>query len=381
MLFNPPKIDNVEADVIAQIDQLRETLAYAVRTPKRWPGLLRRISFARAIRGSNSIEGFKVTVEDALAAIQGEAPIEATELSWKAVTGYRAAMTYVLQLAADPHFRHSTDLIRSLHFMMLEYDLSKNPGRWRPGPIQVVDEGKGQVVYKAPDAEQVPALMQELVTSINKPDSSDASMVRAAMAHVNLAMIHPFSDGNGRMARCLQTLILARSGTLAPEFSSIEEYLGRNTAEYYAVLEKVGAGKWNPSRDARPWVRFCLTAHYRQAQTILRRARELQQVWDALEAEVKKRKIPERTVLALSDAAFGLRVRNVGYRNVADVSIQVATKDLKLLVENQLLDPTGDRRGRFYEASTIVKQIRQRYAEPRTLTDPFAKRAIKAPKT
>ena len=157
MLFNPPKIDNVEADVVRQIDKLRETLAYAVRTPKRWPGLLRRISFARAIRGSNSIEGFKVTVEDALAAIQGEAPIEASELSWKAVTGYRAAMTYVLQLAVDPHFRHSTDLIRSLHFMMLEYDLSKNPGRWRPGPIQVGDEGKGQVFYKAPDAEQVPA--------------------------------------------------------------------------------------------------------------------------------------------------------------------------------------------------------------------------------
>lgn len=122
--------------MIGQIDKLRETLKYAVQTPKRWPGLLRRMSFARAIRGSNSIEGFKVSVEDALAAVQGEEPIDATELNWKAVTGYRRAMTYVLQLAADPYSRHSIDLLRSLHFMMIEYDLSNNPGRWRPGPIQ-----------------------------------------------------------------------------------------------------------------------------------------------------------------------------------------------------------------------------------------------------
>jgi len=374
MLFQTPEPDSLEVAVIHEIDDLRKTLKYAVQSPKRWPGLLRRALFARAIRGSNSIEGFKVSVEDALAAVRGEEPIEAGELAWKAVTGYRTAMTYVLQLATDPHFQHSADFLRSLHFMMLEYDLSKNPGRWRPGPIQVVDEAKGEVVYKGPDAEQIPALMQELVVSINQPDTSGASMVRAAMAHLNLAMIHPFSDGNGRMARCLQTLILARSGTLAPEFSSVEEYLGRNTRKYYDVLAQVGGGHWSPRRDARPWIRFCLTAHFRQARTILRRTRELQQIWDALEAEIKKRRLPERTIPALSDAAFGLRIRNVGYRNVADVSIQVATKDLKLLVNQGLLAPTGDKRGRFYEGTDVLQRIRARFRETTTISDPFAKR-------
>src|SRR5260370_39711993 len=103
------------------------------------------------------------------------------------------------------------------------------------------------------------------------------------MGHLNFVMIHPCSDGNRRLARCLHSLILARSGTLAPQFSSIEEYLGRNTREYYDVLRKVGAGAWNPRRDARRWIRFCLTAHFRQAATILRRTREVQQTWDALE--------------------------------------------------------------------------------------------------
>src|SRR5687767_8009543 len=57
----------------------------------------------------------------------------------------------------------------------------------------------------------------------------------------------------------LQTLVLARGQIVAPVFSSIEEYLGRNTQAYYDVLAEVGQGAWNPERDARPWLRFCLT--------------------------------------------------------------------------------------------------------------------------
>ena len=371
MLFEAPKLDGIEIDVIGRIDDLKQTLRYSVQTPKRWPGLLRRALFARAIRASNSSEGFKVTFEDAIAAVEGDDPLDAADTDWKAVRGCRSAMTYVLQLAADPHFKHSTDFLRSLHFMMMEYDLSKNPGRWRPGPIQVVDEAKKEVVYKAPDAQLVPGLMAQLVAALSQPDNSTASMVRAAMGHLNFVMIHPFSDGNGRMARCLQSLILARAGTLAPEFCSIEEYLGRNTREYYDVLLDVGASNWSPRRDARPWVRFCLTAHFRQATTILRRSREVQQTWDALEVEVKKRKLPERTILALSDAASGLRVRNAAYRSVAGISVQVATKDLKLLVDRGLLVSSGEKKWRSYEASEVLKELRSGFTEPKRVPDPF----------
>jgi Fic family protein len=374
MLFDPPKLDALEIDVIGQIEELKNSLKHAVQTPKRWPGLLRRALFAKAIMASNSIEGFNVTVEDAIAAVEGDEPIDAADADWRAVRGYRSAMTYVLQLAGDSHFRHSTDFLRSLHFMMMEYDLDKHPGRWRPGPIQVIDETRKDVVYRAPDAERVPGLMTELVDSLNQTGHSTANLVRAAMGHLNFVMIHPFSDGNGRMARCLQSLVLARAGTLAPEFSSIEEYLGRNTREYYDVLLKVGAGSWNPRRHARPWVRFCLTAHFRQAATILRRTREVQQTWDALEIEAKKARLPERTILALSDAASGLRLRNAAYRSVADISVQVATKDLALLVDRGLLVPTGDKRGRSYQASEYLKEIRSRFREPKRVPDPFAVR-------
>jgi len=290
--------------------------------------------------------------------------------TWASVTGYRNAMSYVLQFADDPHFSYSSSLLRSLHFMMIHHDLSKNPGRWRPGPIFVRNEQTGDRVYEGPDAELIPALVAELTEALNH-EKTTLPIVEAAMSHLNLVMIHPFSDGNGRMARCLQTLVLAREGIIAPWFSSIEEYLGRNTQAYYDVLAKVGQGTWNPQNDARPWLHFCLIAHFRQAKTLLRRSKEMERIWDEIEEEIKRRKLPERVQLALSDATLGFRVRNATYRSAADISEALASRDLKSLVDQGLLVAGGEKRGRFYEASPILRAIRERTREPRVADQPI----------
>ncbi len=313
-----------------------------------------------------------MSVDDAIAAAEGEEPLDAGDEAWQAVRGYQGAMTYVLQLADDPHFRYSTDLIRSLHFMMLQYDLTKRPGTWRPGAIYVRDEEKKQVVYEGPEAHLVPGLMKELAATLESADPRTPVIVLAAMAHLNLVMVHPFTDGNGRMARCLQTLVLARSGSLAPQFSSIEEYLGRFTRPYYDVLSDVGKGVWNPAGDAKPWVRFCLNAHFQQATTLLRRTREMERLWTALEEEATARKLPHRVILALMDAAQGYRIRNATYRPVAEVSDQVASRDLGLAVSTGFLEPRGERRGRHYVAAPLLQHIRQATRETKKTVDPFA---------
>ena len=372
MLFKTPELKTKEVEVVALIDELKSKLSYALRQPTRWFGILRRSTFAKALRGSNSIEGYHVSPDDALAAAQKEEPLDEKTEAWFAVNCYREAMTYVLQLADDPYFRHSTDLLKSLHYMMLQYNLLKSPGKWRPGYIAVRDEAKNVVMYEGPDADQVPRLMDELVESLNADGGKTHAMVRGAMGHLNLVMIHPFRDGNGRMARCLQTLILAKTtGTLAPEFCSIEEYLGRNTQEYYDVLQITGGKTWNPDGDTRRWVRFCLTAHYRQAMTLLKRTKEMHRLWATLESEVKKQKLPERTMMALLDAAIGYKVRNPTYRSAAEISDQVASRDLKELVTRGLLLATGSKRGRYYTASELVKQIRESTREPKGIADPF----------
>jgi len=378
MLFQVPATLPDEMEVLQKINVMRQSLKYAISTPGRWFGVLRRATLARNIRHSNSIEGINVTKDDALAAVENDEPLTAERPTWQATMGYRNAMTYVLQLANDPHFCYSEGLIRSLHFMMIQHELPKNPGKYRPGPIYVRDERKQQNVYEGPDAEIVPGLMRELIESLNAKTGVPA-MIRAAVGHLNLVMIHPFSDGNGRMARCLQTLILAREQIIEPTFCSIEEYLGRFTQEYYDVLAEVGRGAFHPENDCRAWIRFNLVAHFRQASWLLQRSRMTQRIWGELEQILKKKRVNDRALPAVVDAAFGYRIRRQHYMKSAEVSEQVASRDLKDLVDRGLLTGKGETRGRIYDASQLIREVYLRNYEPRTNVDPFTQGALPFP--
>jgi Fic family protein len=339
-------------------------------------GSLRRLTFARAVQGSNTIEGYNATLEDVAAVIAGDEPLEATDDTRLALEGYRDAMTYVLQLAEDPHYRFDASLIRSLHFMMMRHELTKNPGRWRPGAVFVRNEATSEIVYEGPDARLVPGLVAELVSGIETPDDAHP-IVRAGMAHLDLVMIHPFSDGNGRMARCVQTLVLARDAILEPVFSSIEEYLGRNTQAYYDVLAEVGRGAWQPENDARPWLHFTLTAHLRQARTHLARIRESEELWERCSVEAQRARLPARVIPALFNAALGFRLQRGAYRTLTDddVSEVMATRDLKAMADAGLLIAHGERRGRFYTASEALRALAVEIRERRPRqddADPFA---------
>lgn len=355
MIYGTPKVGEEELQAIEQIDELRKQLRYRVAQPRRWRGGLRRLVFAKAVQGSNSIEGYHASLEDVIAAVADEETLDATTETVAALQGYRDAMTYVLQLADETTVDISGDLIRSLHFMMIKHDLAKRPGRYRTGAAFVVRGSDGETVYEGPEAEQLETLMDALLTMIRSSDGP--VLIRAAMAHLNLVLIHPFSDGNGRMGRCLQTLVLAREKIVSPVFSSIEEYLGRNTQQYYGVLEQVAHGEWSPQNDARPWVRFCLNAHYQCIETMLWRVQEAEELWDACSNLAEQRGLPERSVGPLSDAARGLRLRNASYRLAVkssdgdEIDVPTASRDLRALVAGGLLESHGKTRGRYYVRS------------------------------
>ena len=372
MLYATPPIEALDQGVLELIGQQKERLRlYASDTsPRRWTGSLRRSMLARAIQGSNSIEGYNMSLDDAMAVVEGE-PIadERTETA-RAIKGYRDAMTYICQAAQDPYFEFSTQFLKSLHFMMLGHELSKLPGKWRPGPIFVVNSKSGEAVYTAPDADLVHTLVGELVAYL-KSDTKEPAIVKGAMAHLNLTMIHPFRDGNGRMARALQTLVIALGGTTFPAFSSIEEWLGANTNEYYEVLARVGQGNWSPGRSAQPWLRFCLKAHYRQAATLIRRNEEYEHLYEKIVDIAKAANINDRSCAALFDAALGFRVTNQRYKSDADVTELVASRDLKRLCDAGLFEPFGEKRGRYYLAAGPLRAARAATRLPRSIGDPY----------
>ncbi|MGH3775858.1 MAG: Fic family protein [Pseudonocardiaceae bacterium] len=376
-----PELGEAEIRVLGLIEDLKTRLRHQLHDPRRWAGSLRRVSLARAIQGSNSIEGYEAGLDDAVDVAAGEEPLDANEETSLALRGYRDAMTYVLQMAEDEDgFLYSSQLLKSLHFMMTSYSLANRPGRWRAGSVYVRNDETGEVVYEGPDIDQVPMLIEELVANLNEGQELNSSIIKAAMAHLNLVMIHPFRDGNGRMSRCLQSLVLARDGVLSPVFMSIEEYLGRNTQSYYNVLGQVGGGSWQPERDTGPWIRYILTAHLRQARTMLRRVNESERMWSELERIVSTRRLPDRTIMALFDATIGLRVRNATYRSYFDdgtekITEVTASRDLKQLVDADLLEPRGERRGRYYVARPELANIRKMVIsmrDKRDDSDPFA---------
>ncbi len=372
MLFTYNALDDEEKHVEAATARIRSELRrYVVTEPRRWTGLLARMTRARALVSSNSVEGIHVSDEDAIAAIDGEDPASTDRETWRAVVGYREAMDYILQRRQSPSFVITEDVLLAVHFMICQSDLTSNPGRYRPGWVGVRNAKTGELVHEGVDRDRLEPLIHEVLDYVNHAEV-ESVFLRAAMTHLNLVILHPFTDGNGRTARCIHTAVLAGDGIVAPTFSSIEEYIGHNQQEYYDVLSKVGGGAWNPRRNAKPWVRFCLGGHYRQAQTLLRRTRELERVYAELSNLVEARGLPDRMAMALVQAAFGSRVRNASYRVSADVSKNLASRDLKVLVDANLLVPEGERRGRFYVASPTVAKIRQELRLPKSADDPFA---------
>ena len=263
-------------------------------------------------------------------------------------------MDRVAVLAEDRHFVWSPQTMLDLHFLVCHPQPEAGPGRLRDRPV-IVTRGLGRDPYRPPASDEVPALVGEVAKWLTSGDLSRHPVVRAAMAHLNLVSIHPFRDGNGRLARIVQSLVLAKEGLLRPELVSIEPYLGRHTREYYAILEEVQGPVFDPHRDASAWVEFCIEAHVFEA-TERRRWLEIAYArHDICEELARKQAYPERFVIALDQALLGLPLTNADYRREADIAGPTATQDLQRLRRDGWLEQEGGGRSIRYVAGAKLK--------------------------
>src|SRR5579872_4539418 len=121
--YSAPPLTSEDNAVLGEIHRMRKQLRHVLRTPRRWEGGLRRSALARAIQGSNSIEGYQVAEDDAAAALDGEEPISADEKTFLEIQGYRQALGYVLAMSDADYATFDTTELRAMHFMMLSHDL------------------------------------------------------------------------------------------------------------------------------------------------------------------------------------------------------------------------------------------------------------------
>ncbi len=274
MLFATPSLPSATQRKLTALDALHAQLAAALAalTPSR-RSAMSRVARATAVAASTSIEGFRVAPSEALALLAGEVAPDPDQPAQLAVENYARAIEHVDILSSDPSFRWFDRVLLDLHHDACSFQRDKDPGLWRTSPVGVID-GAGRVVYQAPPADQVPQLMHEIVEWLDHGDRDAHVVVRAAMAHLHVVSVHPFKDGNGRISRIVQSLVLARDGLLNPGFSSIEQYLDEHTQAYYEQLQHAHGSAYGQRCDAGDWVAFCIEAHLDQARRRLAQTRE-----------------------------------------------------------------------------------------------------------
>lgn len=195
---------------------------------------LRETARLTATHYSTQIEGNRLTqtqVEETLAG----ARFPGRERDTTEVRNYYRAIEEVERLAqrskplAEAH-------IRQIHGLVLYGRPS--PTAYRDGQNVIRDSLSGTIVYMPPEAKDVPTLMVDLVTWINREMQQGElpAPIIAALVHYQYATIHPYYDGNGRTARLLTTLILHQSGYGLKGIYSLEEYYAQNLAGYYEAL-------------------------------------------------------------------------------------------------------------------------------------------------
>lgn len=336
----PSIAENLEA-----IERWSSWLELRAPLARGWRGRLRREIEAQAVSASTSMEGVPVTVAEVVRILAGDRPSSVSPADADLVAGYRDAVNHAFARAAAADFSWNPELLLALHGMAMRGSRSSSPGQLRTGSVWVVDSDTGDVIYECPDAGKVPQLVSQLCDEANALDAS--APVAAALVHAALARIHPFRDGNGRVARVAATLAMCRGGYCAPELTSLEEWWGRHTSDYYRALRALGP--WSCEADLTSFVEAHVSAQRQQAESFTTAEQVQRAIWTALENVVDEDLgMPTRVADLLFDAFFGRYVTNRYYRGLAEISVATAVNDLARIEASGLIRAQGAGRSRSY---------------------------------
>lgn len=223
-------------------------------------------------------------------------------------------------------------------------------GAWRDdssGPMQVPSGpmGREHVHFQAPEASRLESETRKFLDWFGQGGELDA-VLKAAVAHFWFVTLHPFDDGNGRIARAIADMVLARSENSSQRFYSMSAQIRRERAAYYDVLEQTQKG----STDITPWMEWflgCLGRAIGGAQTTLSGVLAKAGFWKRFEGVAITNR--QRTVLNRLLGSFDGKLTTSKYAKLAKCSHDTALSDIQSLTEAGLLvrNPGGGRSTSF----------------------------------
>lgn len=227
-------------------------------------------------------------------------------------------------------------------------------GRWRPvgEPMRVVSGpiSKERIHFVAPSGDQVPHEMEQFFRWWKTSAENLDGLLRAGLAHLFFVTIHPFQDGNGRIARALTDLAMSQDEKSDTRCYSLSAQLRNERLDYYGALEAAQRG----STDVTAWLEWFMGAFtwaLKGSEQVVEKAFRVRDFWQWLsgkEINARQHKVLSK-LLEAEPHGFEGGLSNKNYRALTKASQATATRDLTQLVEWGALKRSGEGRSVRYE--------------------------------
>ena len=220
-------------------------------------------------------------------------------------------------------------------------------GNWRDdagGPMQVVSGpmGREKIYFEAPPADRLPGEMGQFLRWFEAPGRMDHLLV-AGLAHLWFVTIHPFDDGNGRIARAIADMALARSERISQRFYSMSAQIRQERNDYYETLERSQKAEMDVTRW-QEWFLNCLHRAIDGAQDALATVFTKARFWERFAQESLN---PRQTKVLnrLLDGGFEGKLNSSKWAQMTKCSQDTASRDIAALIKSEALqkDPAGGR--------------------------------------
>src|SRR5579872_1672026 len=240
-MYSPKySITNRILKFISVIEACKEVIDHAPLLPY-YEKQFREDAIIRSVHYGTHIEGNELNLSQAEKVIKGE-EVLARARDIQEVINYRKVIEYISQWENPNYSKEITEeVIKHMHNIVVNRILpEEKSGSYRSAQVVVKNSYSGQISFRPPPSSQVPKLIEDLIRFINSPQDGEIHpVIKSAVVHYEFVRIHPFIDGNGRVARALSTLILFLEGYDIRQFFSLEEYFDRDALSYYSALQSV----------------------------------------------------------------------------------------------------------------------------------------------
>lgn len=221
---------------IGIIEAAKEVIENAPLVPA-WEARFREDALVRTVHHGTHIEGNELTFGEAEKLLAG-AKIVGRERDIQEVLNYRNVLKFIEGYDKNDI---TEEVLKHIHEMTVHRILPDDGiGVYRKTQVVVKNSQTGEVTFRPPPAIEIPFLMASFLQWLNATTPEDVHVVlKAGIAHYEAVRIHPFLDGNGRVARGLATLVLFKAGYDIKRFFSLEEHYDQEPLSYYEALQSV----------------------------------------------------------------------------------------------------------------------------------------------